>query len=48
MIGKYERNDFKIYAPIQSSCWALNTPCTNYINLTSKKKLNFNIIYRND
>jgi hypothetical protein len=44
----HERNDFKIYAPIQSSCWALNTPCTNYINLTSKKKLNFNIIYRND
>lgn len=44
----HQKDDFRIYTPNESSCWALKTPCTNYINLTSDKKRGFNIIYRND
>ena len=44
----HQKDNFKIFAPSESSCWAIKTPCTNYINLTSDKKGGFNIIYRND
>ena len=44
----HQKDDFRIFAPSESSCWAIKTPCTNYINLTSDKKGGFNIIYRND
>ena len=44
----HQKDDFKIFAPSENSCWAIKTPCTNYINLTSDKKGGFNIIYRND
>ena len=44
----HQKDDFRIFAPSESSCWAIKTPCTNYVNLTSDKKGGFNIIYRND
>ena len=42
----YENEDFKIYSPITSSCWALKTPCSNRDDLVSKKKYGFNIVSR--
>ena len=44
----HQKDDFRIFVPSESSCWAIKTPCTNYVNLTSDKKGGFNIIYRND
>ena len=42
----YENKDFRIFSPIESSCWALKTPCSNRDDLISKKLYGFNIVSR--
>jgi len=42
----HENEDLKIFSPIQSSCWALRTPCANRDDLISKKKYGLNVILR--
>ena len=41
-----DNKDFKIYHPINNSCWAAKTPCSYNSKLVSDKFLWMNMIYR--
>jgi hypothetical protein len=42
----YQDRDFKVYSPIDNSCWAAPTPCTHNKTLKVKNWHGIKIIHR--